>query len=119
MSSAFGARFDMEVDALLIQVLAILVWRHGKAGVWVLLSGLLRYGFVVAGWIWSWMAAPLPPRRRAKIICVAQILALIVALLPWVAPETSGWIAATALAVLSYSFFVDTRWLWRSARIGA
>ena len=31
MSSAFGARFDMEIDALLVQVLAILVWRYGKA----------------------------------------------------------------------------------------
>jgi hypothetical protein len=29
-SSAFGARFDMEVDALLILVLAALAWQHGK-----------------------------------------------------------------------------------------
>src|SRR4051812_40881838 len=49
MSSAFGARFDMEVDALLIMALAVLAWTHGKAGVWVLASGVLRYVFVVAG----------------------------------------------------------------------
>src|ERR1051325_4296462 len=42
MSSAFGARFDMEVDALLIMALSALAWTHGKAGVWALLSGLLR-----------------------------------------------------------------------------
>ena len=42
MASAFGARFDMETDALLIQVLAILAWQYGKAGAWVLVSGLLR-----------------------------------------------------------------------------
>src|SRR5689334_8429258 len=35
MASEFGARFDVEVDALLIQVLAILAWRFDKAGVWV------------------------------------------------------------------------------------
>src|SRR5262249_9546245 len=33
MASAFGARYDMEVDALLIMVLAVLVWEHGKAGI--------------------------------------------------------------------------------------
>src|SRR4051794_4541233 len=43
MMSAFGARFDMEVDALLIQLLCLLGWLWQKAGAWVLLSGLLRY----------------------------------------------------------------------------
>ena len=51
MTSAFGARFDMEVDALLIQVLAVLAWQWDKAGPWVLMSGLLRYVFVAAGWV--------------------------------------------------------------------
>src|SRR5262249_58290063 len=60
-ASAFGARFDMEVDALLILVLAILAWQHSKAGGWVMLSGLLRYLFVGAGWIWAWMRRPLTP----------------------------------------------------------
>src|SRR6185436_18519681 len=58
-SSTFGARFDMEVDALLIMALSMLAWTYGKAGVWVLASGLLRYLFVVAGWIWPWMERPL------------------------------------------------------------
>src|SRR3954471_21539170 len=31
-ASAFGARFDMEIDALLILALSVLAWRHGKAG---------------------------------------------------------------------------------------
>ena len=57
-ASAFGARFDMETDAALILVLAILVWQYGKAGPWVLLSGLLRYIFVAAGWLWPWMRRP-------------------------------------------------------------
>ena len=51
MTSRFGARYDVEVDSLLNLALAILVWRHDKAGGWVLLSGLLRYFFVVAGWL--------------------------------------------------------------------
>ena len=35
-ASAFGMRFDMETDAALILVLAILAWRYGKAGPWIL-----------------------------------------------------------------------------------
>src|SRR4051812_3618282 len=40
MASEFGARFDMEIDALLIMALAILAWQYGKAGSWVVASGL-------------------------------------------------------------------------------
>jgi phosphatidylglycerophosphate synthase len=113
MATAFGARFDMEVDALLIQVLAILAWRHGKAGLWVLLSGLLRYMFVAAGWIWPWMQRALFPSIRRKAICIVQIVGLLVTLLPGVTPPASAAIAAASLAILSYSFLVDIVWLWR------
>ena len=113
MVSAFGARFDMEVDALLIQVLAILVWQHGKAGPWVIASGLLRYGFVAAGWAWRWLDQPLFASQRRRAICVVQIAGLIVALTPAVPPATSAPVAAISLAVLSYSFLVDVVWLWR------
>jgi phosphatidylglycerophosphate synthase len=113
MASAFGARFDVEIDALLIQALAILAWWHGKAGAWVLLSGLLRYAFVAAGWLWVWMRRPLAPSWRARAICVVQIVALIVAMAPAVTPPASAPIAAASLALLAYSFAVDTMRLWR------
>ena len=112
MTSGFGARFDMEVDALLIQVLAILAWQHEKAGAWVLASGLLRYAFVAAGWLWRWMRSPLPPSIRRKAICGIQIVALLVTLAPSVTPPTSVVVAAAGLAILSYSFLIDTIWLW-------
>src|SRR5262245_23771684 len=115
MSSAFGARFDMEVDALLILVLAVLAWEYEKAGPWVLLSGLFRYAFVAAGWVWPWMNAPLPPSRRRQLICVVQVVGLIVTIAPFVAPPASRVAAAAALAALSWSFLVDTLWLWRRA----
>jgi phosphatidylglycerophosphate synthase len=113
MISAFGARFDMEIDALLIQVLAILAWRHGKAGVWVLFSGLLRYIFVAAGWMWPWLQRTLFPSFRRKAVCVAQIVGLVIAMMPTVRPPLSSVIAACSLAALSYSFAADTVWLWR------
>jgi phosphatidylglycerophosphate synthase len=116
LASAFGARFDMEVDALLILALAALAWELGKAGVWVLLSGLLRYGFVAAGWVAPWLSRPLPPSRRRQAVCVVQIAALCVAVSPLVGRQASAAIAAVALVGLSLSFLVDVVWLWRSRR---
>jgi phosphatidylglycerophosphate synthase len=113
-STAFGARFDMEVDALLVMVLAVLAWRWNKAGAWVLLSGLLRYLFLAAGWRRPWMRATLPPSLRRKTICVVQIVALIVVLGPIITPPLSTSIAAAGLLILGYSFLVDTLWLWRA-----
>lgn len=113
MSSPFGARFDMEVDALLILALSLLAWRHGKAAAWVVWSGVLRYLFVLAGWLLAWMRQPLPPSRRRQTVCVIQVASLIVILLPRINPPESVAIAAGALAVLVYSFAVDVWWLWR------
>jgi phosphatidylglycerophosphate synthase len=113
LASAFGARFDMEIDALLILVLSILAWQYGKAGVWVLASGLLRYGFVAAGSIWTWLRRPLVPTVRARAMCAAQIVGLILALVPVITPPASARIAVMSLAALAYSFAVDILWLWR------
>jgi phosphatidylglycerophosphate synthase len=113
-TSEFGARFDMEIDALLIMALAILAWRHGKAGSWVLLSGLLRYAFVAAGWFAPWLARPLPPSRRRQTVCVVQIAGLCVAVSPIITPPLSAIVAATALLALAGSFLVDIIWLARA-----
>ena len=115
MASAFGARFDMEVDAVLILALTVLAWQYGKAGPWVVLSGLLRYLFIAAGWIWPWMGRPLQPTLRGKAICVVQIVVLVLIVIPAVEPPASTAIAACGLAALVYSFFVDTVWLWMHA----
>lgn len=65
-ASAFGARFDMETDALLILVLALLAWLHGKAGVWIVLAGAMRYLFVAASYRWPWMDAPASAEHPAQ-----------------------------------------------------
>jgi phosphatidylglycerophosphate synthase len=119
MASAFGARFDVEVDALLIQALATLAWRYGKAGPWVLLSGSMRYGFVGAGWLWPWIQGPLAPTFRGRMICIVQITALVLAIVPAITPPLSTTIAALGLAALSYSFLVDMLRLWRHAASSA
>lgn len=109
--SAFGARFDLETDALLVLSLALMVWTTGQAGLWVLLAGLMRYIFVVGGWLWPVLAKPLPPRRRRQALCVGQIIALIVALAPPVTPLWGSVICLAGLILLGYSFGADLAWL--------
>jgi phosphatidylglycerophosphate synthase len=112
--SRFGARFDMEVDALLIMVLAIFAWLEDKAGAWVLMLGLMRYVFVLAGYAFPKLASDLPPSLRRKAICVVQIVVLTLLALPTLDTPWSSLLALGALALLSWSFLVDTIWLART-----
>ena len=113
LASPFGARFDMEVDAFFILVLAVLVWQLDQAGPWVILSGALRYAFVALGQGWPWLNQPLPPRRRRQTICVMQTAVLAVCLIPALTPPLTTGLAAGALGLLTISFAVDSVWLWR------
>jgi phosphatidylglycerophosphate synthase len=114
LMSAFGARFDLEIDALLLLILALLVWQAGRVDAWVLAIGLTRYGFVMAGRIRPWLRAPLPPSRRRKAICVQQGVTLLICLLPPVSATLAGAAAALALSSLTLSFALDVHWLARA-----
>jgi len=116
LSSAFGARFDMETDTLLILALSLLVWGFDKAGYWVLFAGLLRYLFAAAGYAIAWLRRPLPPSRRRQTVCVLQILILVICLLPLVSKPWSQTLAALGILLLAWSFAVDVIWLARRAR---
>lgn len=113
--SDFGARFDMELDAFLILVLCVAVVLLDKAGPWVLAIGGMRYAFVMAGLPFSWLTAPLPQSLRRKAVCVWQVAALMVALLPVAGATATTWVAGSALAGLAGSFIIDIRWLYRHA----
>ena len=110
-----GARFDMEVDALLVAGLALLLWTLDRAGPWVLAAGAMRYLFVAAGTLWPWLRHPLPPSQRRQAACVVQVLTLTLALAPPLPPAWSGAVAALGLGLLCYSFAVDILWLARQA----
>ena len=116
LASAFGARFDVEVDALQILVLSLFVWRYDKAGVWVLACGSMRYLFVAAGWVLPWLAGPLRPTLRGKSVAVGQFAGLGLALSPVVPAPASAIVAAITLAVLVWSFGIDVRRLRRVER---
>lgn len=108
-----GARLDMETDAVMILVLALLAWQWGKAGAWVLLAGLARYGFVAAALALAWLRRPLPPSRRRRVVCVVQTVALIACATPVIAYPASALLAAAGLTALGASFAIDIHWLAR------
>ena len=112
-SSSFGARFDMETDAALGLVMALLIWRSGETGAWVLGLGTLRYLFVAASWRWSALGGELYPSLRRKTVCVVQIGALAAMLSPLVSAPASTAVGGVALALLVGSFARDATWLLR------
>jgi phosphatidylglycerophosphate synthase len=113
MASEFGARYDMEVDALLVLALSVLAWRTGRAEAWIVSAGAMRYAFVAGGWVWGWLKRPLPPRWRRQAVCVVQVVAMSAALLPGLPPELAFMLLGGALLLLVYSFAVDIAWLWK------
>lgn len=112
-ATAFGARFDMELDAFFIMVLCCALIVLDKLGGWVLVVGAMRYTFVAAGRAWTWLRRPLPPSLRRKLICVWQVASLLVALLPFVSPLWAMLCVGLALVLLLYSFASDVAWLYR------
>jgi len=110
-SSTFGARFDMETDAALIMVLSVLCWQFGKAGIWILAAGGMRYGFVLASRAWPWMRLSLPHSRRRQAVCILQSAGLLGVISPLVPYPASQVLAAGTLLMLGASFLIDIHWL--------
>jgi phosphatidylglycerophosphate synthase len=111
LASAFGARFDLEVDAFAVLVLAVTVVKAHAVPCWVLAIGGMRYLYLAAALVFPLLRRPLPPRRiadrRRKTIAVVQSVGLMIALVP---ATLAGWAAvtcATALGLLAYSFAAD------------
>jgi phosphatidylglycerophosphate synthase len=112
LASAFGARFDMEVDAALAGLLCLLAILSGKAGFWLIPLGFLRYVWVAAGLALPLLTRPLPDRTARKAVCVLQIAVLTALLAPVVTPPLSVALALAAMLALVWSFGTDALWLW-------
>jgi phosphatidylglycerophosphate synthase len=101
----FGARFDLETDALLILVLSTLL--VGPLGWWVLLSGLARYLLWLAQVLWPWLTGPLPARRWRKAVAVVQGAALVVGVAGLLPPWATYGVVGGALVLLVVSFATE------------
>jgi len=111
LASVFGARFDMEIDALAIAVLAITVVKTGSGPCWVLAIGAMRYLYLGAGCLFPVLrrtpAACAFADRRRKVIAVVQSLALLCSLAPAAPLRWATAACALALGLLAYSFAAD------------
>lgn len=111
--SDFGARFDIEVDAAFALVLTLHALTRTEIGGEVLVLGLIRYVFVAAALVLPWLNGPLPPSRRRKLVCVAQLSVLIALQPPLLGPDAAILAVRLAAAALVWSFWIDIRHLWR------
>lgn len=108
-ASAFGARFDGEADAFLILVLSVHV--ADSHGAWVLAIGAARYAFWLAGLVWRWLWAPLPPRPWRKVVAAVQGVVLVVAAAGFLPDLPMRVALGIALVLLAESFGRDVWWL--------
>ena len=117
-ASDFGARFDVETDAAMLVVLSVAVAALGVAGWWVLVIGLLRYGYVATALVVPALRLPLPYRYSAKVIAVAQPVALL-AVLALELLHSNQWgvtmVLLAAFALLCWSFGRSVLWQLRNA----
>lgn len=114
LCSNLGARFDMEIDSLLALVIALLIWRSGETGIWILGLGIMRYAFVAASIFSKPLQAELFASMRRKTVCVIQLCSLCAMLSPAVQAPLSTAVGIFALACLSASFARDILWLYRN-----
>ena len=112
--SAVGARFDMEVDSVLVLLLSVYVAR--SLGIWVLAIGSARYLYWIAGRAVPWLRAQAPPRHWCKVVAVVQAIVLILAAAD-VLPRVVAVIALLVVAGLLAESFGRGAWmLWPDHR---
>ena len=112
--SEVGARFDVEVDAVLVLLLSVVV-AH-EFGLWVVLLGVPHYALAGARLVLPWLRRPAPPRLWCKVVAAVQGVVLVVAasgLLPPVGAVAALLVVAVLLAE---SFGREVAWLWRTRR---
>lgn len=107
-TSLLGAHFDEETDAFFLLVLCVIAAYTGRLGLWILLPGTLRYGFVLLRPVLEPKNAPPKKIRslRARVLFVAIVLALLLTFLPVAALYRP--VAAITTVLLTGSFLTDT-----------
>ena len=110
-TSRLGARFDMEVDAVLILLLSVYV--AGSVGPWVLAAGLARYALWLAARLLPWLRRESPPRFWGKVVAALQGVVLVVAAADVLPRPLTELLLAAAMVLLAESFGRQVLWLWR------
>lgn len=116
-ASVLGARFDMEIDAMLILILSVNAGR--SVGWWVLFIGAARPLFLAAALVWPWLRGDLPVRYWAKVVAVLQGIVLIVVAVDVLPVAIHAVLCLMALALLVESFGRSIWWLAVHRDLGA
>ena len=106
-ASEFGARYDVEADSLFVIALSVILLARGVTGPWVLVAGLWRYFYILAGLIVP-RPAEAPRTLFGRVSYVFMLLSFILALLlpaPW-----SGSLTFVGTCGVSISF-IRSFWL--------
>lgn len=117
--TVFGARFDTDVDALLVITLAVAAISLDRVGAWALLAAAPYPFWRVAGLRWHRLTAPLAPSPWRKLAFGVQVGTLLAALVPSLPAGWAPWLVASALAVVLVSFGRDLRTVIGPASIAA
>jgi phosphatidylglycerophosphate synthase len=113
-ASAVGARFDMEVDAVLVFVLSVYVAR--SLGLWVLAIGSAHYVLVVARWALPWLRGEVPPRYWCKVVAAVQGIVLTTVAAGVLSRVVAVLVLVAVGVLLVESFGREVWWLWRVHR---
>lgn len=116
-----GAVFDMESDALYVTTLCGVAHLYLGFGAWIFIAGLLRPLYVC---FWAvlllFMEPPSPNRKggsqRGRLTFLVLIISLITNLAPIIPFAVKQAFSALTVALLCYSFAVDTVATLRGAR---
>jgi phosphatidylglycerophosphate synthase len=114
-TTRFGARFDLETDAVLLGAASLAAMP--VAGPFVLAAPLLRPTWLLAGQVLPWLQRPLPPSLRRRILCALPIFLLLA--VPWPLAGSRLAVPAAVLAVLmlASSFLIDLAHQWQQRRV--
>lgn len=115
--SAVGARFDMEVDSVLVLLLSVYAAR--SLGVWVLVIGSVRYAHWVAARALPWLRGPVAPRYWCKVVAAVQGAVLVTAVSGVLPPLVVVPALVVVAGLLAESFGREGWRLWRTYRAGA
>jgi phosphatidylglycerophosphate synthase len=108
-ASEFGALFDMETDAYFVLVLELVLYQRGALGPWILVTGVLRYVYVLVRAFVPARRPDVPRSRFGRLAFTGLALGLFFA---FALPGPLGTLAAlfgTSLVAVSFAIsFYDS-----------
>jgi phosphatidylglycerophosphate synthase len=102
-TTAFGAHFDMETDALVVLVVDLELWLRGQLGPWILTTGLLRYAYVVCVALVPPRGGEMPRSTLGRNAFGTLVTGLTVALAAPGPVGTAGAVIGTAAVTFSFA----------------